>query len=78
MDDFFSNAWQSFAGKIVELLPRSPTIDSEALEILTRYAGYINYFFPVGKFLAFVSATLVVVGGYYLYMAILRMIKLIG
>ena len=60
----FLGAWQSFSGRILELLPQSPTVDSDALQTIARYAGYINYFFPVGKFLAFVSAVLVVVGVY--------------
>lgn len=79
MDVFdFGRVWQSFAGRVLELLPQSPTVDSEALETLSRYASYINYVFPVGKFLAFVSLTLVAVGAYYLAMIVLRMIKLIG
>lgn len=74
----FGQMWQSFAGRILELLPQSPTVDSEALAVLARYAGYINYFFPVGKFLAFVSAVLTAVAIYYLAMVILRFIKVIG
>lgn len=78
MDGFFSSAWESFAGKVLEILPQSPTVDSEALEVVARYAGYVNYFFPVGKFLAFVSATLVAVAIYYAAMVVLRMIRVIG
>lgn len=71
-------AWESFAGKVLELLPASPTIDNEALRVIAQYAGYINYFFPVGKFLVFLSATLVIVGAYYLAMAILRILRVIS
>ena len=73
----FAQFWQSFAGKIVELLPASPTLDSDALETIAQYAGYVNYLFPVGKFLAFVAASLVAVAAYYVVMVVLRMIRLI-
>ena len=76
--EFLQNVWQSFAGKVLELLPASPTIDNEALQVIAQYAGYINYFFPVGKFLVFVSATLVIVGVYYLAMVILRILRVIS
>lgn len=74
----FQRIWQSFAGRVLELLPQSPTVDSEALEIIARYASYINYVFPVGKFLAFVSLVLAAVAVYYLAMIVLRMLRLIG
>lgn len=73
----FGQFWESFAGRIVELLPQSPTVDSEALQTLAAYASYINWVFPVGRFLAFVSLTLVAVGAYYLVMVILRVLRLI-
>ncbi|MBQ6420469.1 MAG: hypothetical protein IJK02_05280 [Clostridia bacterium] len=74
----FSNAWNAFAGKLAELLPQSPTLDSDALAEVARFAGYINFIFPVGKFLLFVAATLAAIAIYYLAMVILRWIKLIG
>ena len=74
----FSKMWDSFAGKLAEILPRSPTVDSEALETVSRYAAYINYLFPVGKFLAFVMVVLSCVAGYYAVMVILRWIKAIS
>lgn len=74
----FAGAWDSFAGKLAEILPRSPTIDSEALQTLAQYASYINYFFPVGKFLAFVAAVLACVAAYYAVMVILRWVKAIS
>ena len=75
--DAIQDLWSSFAGAVIGLLPVSPTIDSDALAVLSQYAGYVNWFFPVGKFLAFVGATLTVVGTYYLAMVILRMLRLI-
>lgn len=74
----FSSMWSSFAGKLAEILPQSPTVDSEALAEVARFAGYINFFFPVGKFLLFVALVLTAIGVYYLAMVILRWIKLIG
>lgn len=74
----FLRFWQSFAGDIVSRLPQSPTVDSEALEIIAAYAGYVNYVFPVGKFLAYAFGLLAAVGVYYLVMIVLRMIRVIS
>lgn len=74
----FGDAWSAFAGKLAELLPQSPTLDSDALLEVAHFAGYINFIFPVGEFLLFVGATLAAVAVYYLAMVILRWIKLIG
>lgn len=74
----FLQFWQSFAGDVVSRLPQSPTVDSEALETIALYAGYVNYIFPVGKFLAYASSLLVAVGVYYLVMIVLRMIRVIS
>lgn len=74
----FSDAWNAFAGKLAELLPQSPTLDSESLEEVARFAGYINFIFPVGKFLLFVAGMLAAIAVYYLAMVILRWIRLIG
>lgn len=74
----FLQFWQSFAGDIVSRLPQSPTVDSEVLETIAAYAGYVNYVFPVGKFLVYASGLLVAVGVYYLVMIVLRMIRVIS
>lgn len=78
MIDTFQKAWESFSGTILGMLPTSPTVDSDALAALSSFTGYINYFIPVGPFLTFAGALLSVVAGYYLTMAILRWLKLIG
>lgn len=75
--DAFLQAWQSFAGKILSMLPQSPTIDNAALETFAQYAAYINYFIPVGAYLTFLSGLLVVVAVYYVVMVILRWLKVI-
>lgn len=76
MDTFFLTWWNSFASSILEILPDSPTIDNGALAAFAEYAGYINYFIPVGKYLSFLSALLVAVSVYYGSMVILRWLKL--
>lgn len=75
--DTFLSFWGSFAGKLLELLPRSPVVDSAALATLSTYAGYINYFIPVGGYLKFFSAFLVSLSVYYSVMTILRFMRLI-
>lgn len=74
----FLRFWRSFAADIISKLPQSPTIDSEALEVVRTYAGFINYVFPVGKFLAYVSAILVCAAVFYLYKVIMRQMRLIA
>lgn len=78
MLDGFMKAWQSFSAYIVELLPQSPTLDSDAMQALSRYAGMINYFIPVGAFLTYFSALLTVVGAYYVVSVVLRWLKVIS
>lgn len=75
--DAFLQAWQSFAGKVLSMLPQSPTIDNAALETFTQYAGYVNYFIPVGAYLTFLAGLLAAVAVYYVAMVILRWLKLI-
>lgn len=75
--DVFLQAWQSFAGKILSMLPQSPTIDNAALETFAQYAGYVNYFIPVGAYLTFLAGLLAAVAVYYVAMVILRWLKLI-
>lgn len=75
--DAFLQAWQSFADKVISMLPQSPTIDNAALQTFARYAGYVNYFIPVGPYLTFLSGLLAVVAIYYVTMVILRWIKVI-
>lgn len=76
--DTFLQAWNSFAGQVLALLPTSPTLDNDALAAFAEYVGYINYFIPVGAFLTFLSAVLTAVGVYYLVMIILRWLKVIA
>lgn len=78
MIDTFLKAWTDFGGTILSMLPQSPTVDSAALEALATYAGYINYWIPVGPFLTFFSALVASIGVYYLAMILLRWLKVIA
>lgn len=75
---FFNQLWNSFSGVLADILPQSPVLGSEALETIREYAGYINYFVPVGAFLIFVSAVLAALVVYYAVLPILRLIKVIS
>lgn len=77
MDSFLS-AFQQFAGQILTLLPKSPTVDNEALQTLATYAGYINYFIPVGAYLTFLAGCLACLAVYYAAQIILRWVKVIS
>lgn len=76
--DSFLKAWENFGDDILSMLPDSPTVDSAALQALADYAGYINYWVPVGPFLTFFSGLLASVGVYYMAMVILRWLKVIA
>lgn len=77
MDTFFITWWNSFSGSILEMLPDSPTIDSEAMAAFADIAGYLNYFIPVGRYVTFLSVFLTAVSGYYGAMVIMRWMRLI-
>lgn len=76
--DGFIKAWQSFSGQILQMLPQSPTLDSDAMEALSKYAGMVNYFIPVGRFMTYFSALLSAVAVYYVASVILRWLKVIS
>lgn len=69
--------WTSFAGVLADLLPTSPIVNSDALETFRTYAGYINYFIPVGPYLTFLSGLLAALLVYNAVLPILRNLKLI-
>lgn len=65
------------ANVILQLLPGSPFqsfLDSFA-DIPAL--GYLNYFVPISEMIAIGQAWLLCVGGFYLYSAIMRFVKLI-
>lgn len=78
MSDSFLKAWADFGETVLSMLPQSPTVDSDALATLAEYAGYINYWIPVGPFLTFFSALIASIAAYYLVMILLRWLKVIA
>lgn len=78
MFDSFQKAWADLGANIIGLLPTSPTIDSEALQALSKYAAYVNYYIPIGPFLTYFSALLAAVAVYYVVSVILRWLKVIS
>lgn len=76
MGDFLQG-WSNFSGTILGFLPNSPVINSDAIATFSQFAGYINYFIPVGAYLTFLSTLLVVVAVYYAAMVILRWLNII-
>lgn len=75
--DLFMSFWTSFAGSLLELLPPSPTVNNAALETFRVYAGYINYFVPIGPYLTFFFVLLDALAAYNAALPILRNLKLI-
>lgn len=66
------------AGILIGLLPESPfpALIAELEEV--PYLGYLNWFFPVGKILAVLSAWGTAIIGYYAVSWILRQLDIIG
>lgn len=62
---------------VLALLPHSPfSAFLDALDSIP-WLGYLNYFVPVGTFLAIGEAWLTAIGVFYLYSIILRWIRAI-
>ena len=76
--DFAQTMFQNFAGKVAELLPKSPTIDNSWFELARDYMGILNWFFPVGLCLDFLVSCLGLLAIYYAAVVILRWIKVIS
>lgn len=43
-----------------------------------EWLGYVNYFIPIGTFIAIFNAWLICMALYYLYSIIMRWIKIVG
>lgn len=78
MLEFFNQFWNSFSSVLADIFPQSPVLGSDFLTVIREYAGYINYFVPVGAFLTFVSVVLAALAVYYAVLPILRLIKVIS
>lgn len=68
---------QQFGAWVMGLLPRSPFVAFiDALEQMP-FLSTLNYFVPIGTFVAIGEAWLVSIGIFYLYSIILRWIRAI-
>lgn len=72
------NLISEFGSVLLQLLPRSPFADWIDNFHVDQYAGFINWFVPVGQMVSVFSLWLVAVGLFYLYSILMRWIKMIG
>ena len=77
MLDYMNEILDKFLDLVLSVLPLSPF--TEIIEELASmpYLGYINWFIPIGKFIAIGTVWLTAIGVFYLYQIILRWIKAI-
>lgn len=74
----FQTVFDTFAQKLLELLPLSPFQQFIDQFRDLPYLGWLNWFFPVGPCLTVMLAWLGAVGLFYLYSILMRWLKLIG
>ena len=77
MLDTILNAVQTLLEWVLKLLPTSPFISFIDEIGNLPYLGWLNWFIPIGSFIAVGEAWLVSVGIFYLYSIVLRWIKAI-
>lgn len=76
--DSFNSILDNFLDKVIQLLPLSPF--QQFLDDFRDmpYMSYVNWFVPIGGMIKVLAAWLSAIAVFYLYMIILRWIKLIG
>lgn len=74
----FETVFDSFADKLLDLLPLSPFQEFISDFASLPYLGWLNWFFPVGDCLVVMLAWLGAVGLFYLYSIVMRWLKMIG
>ena len=74
----FEVVFETFAQKLLEVLPLSPFQQYIDQFRSLPYLGWLNWFFPVGSCLTVMAAWLVAVGLFYLYSILMRWLKIIG
>lgn len=62
---------------VLSLLPDSPFLNIQLESIESGLIGALNWIIPIRSIITIFSASLLAVGGYYLYQIILRWIKAI-
>lgn len=70
--------FNSFAQKLLDVLPTSPFQEYIVQFRSLPYLGWLNWFFPVSGCLAVMLTWLGAVGLFYLYSIVMRWVKLIG
>lgn len=78
MSDF--NLWNGILDKIISLLPLSPfkgVITGLQGEDARQILAYLNWFIPIHDFLIVLASWLGVISLYYVYVIVLRWIKVI-
>lgn len=74
----FETLFESFAQKLLSVLPLSPFTEFIDNFSSLPYLGWLNWFFPVGECLIVMLAWLGAVGLFYLYSIVMRWLKMIG
>ena len=79
MLDGLSSAVVGFLISVLQLLPESPFLTVEELEISEFYEWirFLNWFVPFGTFVQITGVWLTGVGIYYVYQIVFRWLKLI-
>lgn len=74
----FETLFESFAQKLLDVLPLSPFQEYISNFSSLPYLGWLNWFFPVGDCLVVMLTWLGAVGLFYLYSILMRWLKMIG
>lgn len=69
---------QRFLGTVLSVLPHSPFHQYIVAISNLPYLSTLNWFFPIGDFIAVGLAWLAAISLFYVYSVIMRWIKLIG
>lgn len=76
--DFLFDFVNTIVEGLLSFLPDSPFAEFITSISELPYLSYLNWFVPVGTFIAIGTAWLVAIGVFYIYQAILRWAKVIG
>lgn len=77
MDGLFEKIWQSFSGKLLEILPQSPQIGVDFADVARDYMGMLNWLIPVGLIVDTLGGVLTCLAVYYGLRIILRLLHVI-
>lgn len=72
------NGLAALLSVIAHALPGSPFQGLTALALDSKWLGYLAYIVPVGAIVSTLEAWLVCIGVYYLYMVVMRWVKMEG